>query len=92
MMNNYGINASFPPWSFNDEKPIRATIAPSLPDAAEIPWQVDLYRVGKTSPGTMKVVEFGPKLVKNWMRVYTKKEQGSWIILDLIEGTSKYKE
>lgn len=46
--------------SFSREKPTWAMIAPSLPDAAEIPWAVDLYRVGNTSPGTMKVVVFGP--------------------------------
>lgn len=39
-----------------------AMIEPIFPEAAEIPWDVDRYRVGKHSPGTMKVVELGPKL------------------------------
>jgi hypothetical protein len=43
-----------------------AIIAPTFPAAAEIPWLVLLYLVGKHSPGTMKVVAFGPKLKKNW--------------------------
>ena len=37
-----------------------AMIEPILPDAAEIPWDVERYLVGKHSPGTMKVVAFGP--------------------------------
>jgi len=36
-------------------------IDPTLPDAAEKPWEDERYRVGKHSPGTMKVVAFGPK-------------------------------
>jgi len=50
--------------------------APSLPEAAEIPWAVVRYRVGKTSPGTINydqqsrqtgdtVVVFAPKFIKN---------------------------
>lgn len=49
---------------------IWATIAPTLPEAAEIPWEVDRYLVGKHSPGTMKVVALGPKLKKNWQSTY----------------------
>lgn len=37
-----------------------AMMAPTLPEAAERPCEVDLYRVGKHSPGTMKVVALGP--------------------------------
>jgi len=33
---------------------------PILPDPAERPAEVDLYRVGKHSPGTMNVVALGP--------------------------------
>lgn len=33
---------------------------PSLPLAAEIPWQVHRYRVGKASAGRMNVVVLGP--------------------------------
>lgn len=39
-----------------------AMMEPILPEAAEIPWDVERYRVGKHSPGTMKVVALGPKL------------------------------
>ena len=39
-------------------------IAPSLPEAADIPWQVDLSLAGNISAGTMKVVLFGPKFAK----------------------------
>jgi len=41
---------------------------PIFPEAALIPYAVDLYRVGKTSPGTMKVVLFGPALVTKLQR------------------------
>jgi hypothetical protein len=41
----------------------RAVMAPSLPEAAEIPWAVARYRVGKSSPGMMKVVALGPSPV-----------------------------
>jgi len=34
-------------------------IDPIFPDAAEVPWENERYRVGKHSPGTMKVVAFG---------------------------------
>ena len=40
-------------------------IAPTLPLAAESPWGVDLYLVGKHLPGTKKVVVLGPNLKKN---------------------------
>lgn len=43
-----------------------AIIAPDFPDAAEIPCAKALNRVGKTSAGYRKVVEFAPKLKKNW--------------------------
>ncbi len=43
-----------------------ATMAPILPMAAERPWPVERYRVGKHSPGTTKVVVLGPQLKKNW--------------------------
>jgi hypothetical protein len=36
-------------------------IAPILPLPADIPWAVERYRVGNTSPGTTKVVTLGPK-------------------------------
>lgn len=39
--------------------------APSLPEAAEMPWAVVRTRVGKTSTGIMKVVAEGPQLRKN---------------------------
>lgn len=39
--------------------------APALPDAAEMPWAVDLTLVGKTSTGMRKVVAEGPQLRKN---------------------------
>lgn len=34
---------------------------PILPDAADMPCEVERYRVGKTSPGTMNVVVLGPE-------------------------------
>ena len=37
-------------------------MAPTLPLAAEIPWELERYRVGKHSPGTMKVVALGPEV------------------------------
>ena len=40
------------------------SIAPILPEAADIPWQVERYRVGNSSPGIMNVVVFGPKFMK----------------------------
>ena len=48
-----------------------ATIAPILPMAADTPWPVDLYRVGKHSPGIMNVVVFGPQLKKNCAMMYS---------------------
>lgn len=47
---------------------ICATMAPSLPHAAENPCPVARYRVGKTSPGITKVVTFGPKFWKKFAR------------------------
>lgn len=44
-------------------------IAPDLPHAAEIPWAVDRYRVGKASPGRINVVVFGPKFWKKLARI-----------------------
>jgi hypothetical protein len=44
-------------------------IEPILPDAAEIPWDVERYLVGKHSPGTMKVVEFGPGIWLVWDKI-----------------------
>jgi hypothetical protein len=38
-------------------------IDPIFPDPAEIPWDVERYRVGKHSPGTIKVVVLGPRCV-----------------------------
>lgn len=40
-------------------------MAPNFPEAAAIPWHLDLNLVGKTSPGIINVVVFGPKLQKN---------------------------
>lgn len=37
-----------------------AMMDPILPIPAEKPWDVERYRVGKHSPGTMNVVAFGP--------------------------------
>jgi len=45
-------------------------MAPNFPEAAEIPWHVDLNCVGNTSPGMMKVVALGPKLLNRLARVY----------------------
>lgn len=64
----WSMNWSFPPISFSLAKPTWAMIAPSLPEAAEIPWEVDLYRVGKHSPGMTKVVVLGPKFWKKLAR------------------------
>lgn len=47
---------------------ICATIAPSLPQAAEKPCPVARYRVGKTSPGITNVVTFGPKFWKKFAK------------------------
>ena len=44
-------------------------MAPSFPDAADIPWHVDLYLVGNNSPGIIKVVELGPKFVKKFAKM-----------------------
>ena len=45
-------------------------MAPSFPQAAERPWAVERYLVGKTSPGITKVVTFGPKFWKKFARQY----------------------
>lgn len=50
--------------------PNEPTIAPSFPDAAEIPWHVDLSLAGKISAGTTKVVLLGPKLAKKKVNAY----------------------
>lgn len=50
--------------SIRRDKPTWAMMAPSFPLAAQIPCAVDLYRVGKTSPGMMNVVVLGPKFWK----------------------------
>ena len=65
-----GRNAPLPPMSMRRAKPTWATMAaheysrregsmsdspPSLPEAAQIPCAVDLYRVGKTSPGMTEI-------------------------------------
>ena len=42
-------------------KPNAPTMAPALPEAAEMPWQVLRYLVGNTSAGMMNVVELGPR-------------------------------
>ncbi len=42
-----------------------ASVAPSLPLPAAMPWPVVLNLVGNTSVGSMNVVTFGPTLVKN---------------------------
>ena len=39
-------------------------MAPNFPLAVEIPCAVDLNLVGKSSPGMMNVVVFGPKFWK----------------------------
>jgi len=56
------------------KKMIWETIAPSFPLAAAIPCPVERYRVGKISPGMMKVVTFGPKLVKKFAKQYNAKK------------------
>jgi hypothetical protein len=45
----------------------KAAMAPSLPAAAEMPWAVARYRVGKSSPGMMKVVALGPRPVSPYV-------------------------
>lgn len=50
------------------KKIIWETMAPSFPEAAVIPCAVERYRVGKISLGMLKVVTFGPKLVKKFAR------------------------
>lgn len=65
-------NLLFPPMSISWPKPSCATIAPSLPDAAEIPCAVERYRVGNASPGITKVVVLGPKFWKKLVRQYRK--------------------
>nr|ACR36661.1 unknown [Zea mays] len=50
--------------------PKEPTMAPSFPDAAEMPWHVDRSLAGKISAGTMNVVALGPKLAKKKVRPY----------------------
>src|ERR1700721_3302523 len=57
-----------PPWSFKGPKRACEIIDPIFPQAALMPYAVDLYRVGNTSPGTIKVVVFGPKFEKKLQR------------------------
>lgn len=66
-MNPENINNKFPTpmLFFKRENPCAERIAPAFPEAAAIPWQVDLNLVGNTSPGIMNVVVLGPKLKKN---------------------------
>ena len=61
-----------PPISFRRANPTCAMTAPNLPDAAEIPCAVLLYRVGNASPGVTPTVEFGPKFEKKLHRQYRK--------------------
>lgn len=60
-------------WSIKVPRAVWAIMAPILPEAAEIPWAEDLYLVGKTSPGTIKVVTLGPNCMKNWQTMYRPK-------------------
>ena len=64
------MNLSFPPIVTSCANPTCAMIAPSFPEAAEIPCAVDRYRVGNTSPGIINVVEFGPQFWKKSARQY----------------------
>jgi hypothetical protein len=45
-------------------------MAPSFPDAAEMPWHVDRSLARKISVGMMNVVALGPKLAKKKVRPY----------------------
>src|SRR3569833_809391 len=47
-----------------------ARMAPIFPMAADRPWPVDRYRVGKHSPGTIKVVVFGFLLLLFWVSFF----------------------
>ncbi|KAF7837473.1 phosphoenolpyruvate carboxylase kinase 1-like [Senna tora] len=51
-------------------KPKAPTMAPAFPDAADMPWQVDLSLAGKISAGTTNVVALGPKLAKKKVNEY----------------------
>ena len=44
-----------------------AMTAPNFPEAAPIPCDVLRYRVGKHSPGIMKVVAFGSRWCVSWL-------------------------
>lgn len=57
-------NCPSPPWLISFENIAWARTAPNFPQAADTPWAVERYRVGKTSPGYTKVVVFGPKFWK----------------------------
>ena len=53
-----------------NKKPKDPMMAPALPVAAQIPWPVAFQLVGKSSAGTMKVVELGPQLAKKKVNAY----------------------
>ena len=69
-IDSWGRNLPVPPILMSLEKPTCAMMAPSFPLAAQIPCAVDLYRVGKTSPGMMNVVVLGPKFWKKLAMQY----------------------
>lgn len=50
------------------KNPNEPTMAPSFPDAEDIPWQVDLNLAGNISAGTTNVVALGPKFAKKKVR------------------------
>jgi hypothetical protein len=52
------------------KNPNAPTIAPSFPDADDIPWQVDRNLAGKISAGTTNVVALGPKFAKKKVKEY----------------------
>lgn len=56
------------------------TMAPTFPMPADRPWHVDLYLVGKASPGMTNVVTFAPKLVKKLMTQMRKTKPGLWLL------------
>ena len=53
-----------------NKKPKEPTMAPALPVAAQNPCPVAFQLVGKSSAGTMKVVELGPQLAKKKVKAY----------------------
>lgn len=58
---SHGVPSFFvePRWTIG-AKTTWAIIAPILPEAADMPWEVARKRVGKHSAGTMNVVALGP--------------------------------